>query len=156
MKKNRVALISLVLSLFVLGSCNDIRNIEIKGVEKVKFQGIENNTVYFLAGINVSNPSGVNFRIKEVNFAAVADGDFLGTLRCDEDTKIVSRKDSVYTVPFSLKLGNIFTGASSLYRLSRKNKVNLDVKGYVRVRSGLITRKIDIQRSEVVDIPKIR
>jgi LEA14-like dessication related protein len=156
MKKHSVALISMVLSLIAASSCNNIQNIDIKGVEKVSFRGIENNTVYFLAGINISNPSGVNFRIKEVNFATATDGDFLGTLQCNEAIKIVSRKDSVYMVPFSLKLGNIFTGAAALYKLSRQSKVKLEVKGYVRVRSGLVTRKIDISRSEVVDLPKIR
>jgi hypothetical protein len=156
MKKNRVACFLLAFSLFVLSSCKDIDNIEIKGVEKVSFRGIENNTVYFSAGLNVSNPSKVNFRIKEVNLATVADGDFLGTLQCDEDVKIASRKDSVYMVPLSLKLGNIFTGAASLYKLSRQSRVKLEVKGYVRVRSGLVIRKIDISRSQFVDVPKMR
>jgi hypothetical protein len=156
MKKTRVVFASLFLSVLVLSSCNNIRNIDIKGVENVSFKGIENNTVYFLAGINISNPSGVNFRIKEVNLAAVAEGDFLGTLQCHEDIKIVSRKDSVYIVAFSLKLGNIFTGASTLYKLSHQSRVRLDVKGYVRVRSALVTRKIEIIRSEDVDVPKIR
>jgi hypothetical protein len=156
MKKNRVACFLLAFSLFVLSSCKDIDNIEIKGVEKVSFRGIENNTVYFSAGLNISNPSKVNFRIKEVNLATVADGDFLGTLQCDEDVKIASRKDSVYMVPLSLKLGNIFTGAASLYKLSRQSRVKLEVKGYVRVRSGLVIRKIDISRSQFVDVPKMR
>jgi hypothetical protein len=156
MKKNRVACFLLAFSLFVLSSCKDIDNIEIKGVEKVSFRGIENNTVYFSAGLNISNPSKVNFRIKEVNLATVADGDFLGTLQCEEDVKIASRKDSVYMVPLSLKLGNIFTGAASLYKLSRQSRVKLEVKGYVRVRSGLVIRKIDISRSQFVDVPKMR
>jgi hypothetical protein len=156
MKKNSVVLFSLVLSLSVFTSCKKINDIEIKGVQQVSFQGIENNTVYFLAGIEVSNPSGMNFRIKEINLAAAAEGDFLGTLQCNEELKIASRKDSVYMVPLSLKLGNIFTGAAALYNLSRQSRAKLEVKGYVRVRSGLVTRKVDIQRSQMVDIPKFR
>lgn len=156
MKKNSVAFFLLGLSLLVLISCKSINNIEIKGVQKVSFQGIENNTVYFSAGIDVRNPTGIRFRIKEVNLATVAEGDFLGTLQCNEELKIASRKDSVYMLPLSLKLGNIFTGAAALYKLSRQSKAKLEVKGYVRVSSGLITRKVDINRSEVVDIPKFR
>jgi hypothetical protein len=79
-----------------LTSCNKINDIEIKGVQKVSFRGIENNTVYFSAGIDVSNPSGISFRIKEVNLAVAAEGDFLGTLQCNEDIKIASRKDSIH------------------------------------------------------------
>ena len=156
MKKNSFVLFSLVLSLFVIPSCKKINDIEIKGVQKASFQGIENNTVYFSAGIDIRNPSGVSFRIKEVNLATAVEGDFLGTLQCNESIKIASRKDSVYMVPLSLKLGNIFTGAATLYKLSRQGRVKLEVKGYVRVRSGLVTRKVDINQSQVVDIPKFR
>jgi hypothetical protein len=156
MKINRPFFVLMALPLFVLNSCNNIDNIEIKGVEKVSFRGIENNIVYFSAGLNVSNPSGISFRIKEVNLATAADGDFLGTLHCNENIKIASRKDSVYMIPLSLKLGNIFTGAAAIYKLSRQSRVKVEVKGYIRVRSGLVTKKIDISRSQVVDVPKIR
>jgi hypothetical protein len=156
MKKNRSVCIFLALSLFMLNSCKNFDNIEIKGVEKVSFRGMEDNTVYFSTGLNISNPSGICFRIKTVNLAVATDGDFLGTLECNEDIKIASRKDSVYIVPVSLKLGNIFTGAAALYRISRQSRVKVEVKGYVRVRSALITRKIDISRSQFVDVPKIR
>ena len=156
MKKNTIAFFSLVLFVLVMTSCKSINNIEIKGVQKVSFHGIENNTVYFSAGIDIRNPSGISFRIKEVNLATAAGGDFLGTLQCNEAIKIASRKDSVYMVPLSLKLGNIFNGAAALYKLSRQSRAKLEVKGYVRVRSGLVTRKVDISRSQVVDIPKFR
>ena len=156
MKKNSIACIFMVLSVLLFNACKSIENIEIKGVDKVSFRGIEDNTVHFSAGLNVSNPSGVGFRLKEVNLSTAADGDFLGTLYCDEKIKIAPRKDSVYMVPLSLKLGNIFTGAASLYKLSRQSKVKIEVKGYIRVRSALITKKIDISRSQLVDVPKIR
>ncbi|OFY59717.1 MAG: hypothetical protein A2Y87_12440 [Bacteroidetes bacterium RBG_13_46_8] len=146
----------MVLSVLLLSTCKNIENIEIKGVDKVSFRGIEDNTVYFSAGLNVSNPTGVRFRLKEVNLATAADGDFLGTMYCDEDIKIAPRKDSVYMVPLSLKLGNIFTGAATLYKISRQSRVKIEVKGYIRVRSALVTKKIDISRSQFVDVPKIR
>jgi len=156
MKKNSVPCFFLVLTIFAVSSCKDIDNIEIKGVEKVSFRGIEDNIVFLTAGISISNPSAITFRIKAVNLATVADGDFLGTLQCNENIRIAARKDSVYLVPLSLKLGNFLTGAASLYKLSRQSRVKLEVKGYVRVRSGLVTKKVEVIRSQIVDVPKFR
>jgi LEA14-like dessication related protein len=147
---------SFLVPLLVISSCKSFDNIELKGVEKVSFRGIENNTVYFSAGLQVDNPSGASFKIKEVNLKTTADGNYLGTLQCDEDVKIMPRSDSVYMVPLSLKLGNIITGAATLYKLSRQSKVKMEVKGYIRVKSFLATKKVDISRSQVVDVPKIR
>ena len=142
--------------MLVLSACKNIDHIEIKGIDKVIFQGIQDNTVYFSAGLKVCNPSGINFKLKEVNLKTVANGDFLGTLNCTDEVKIYARSDSVYMVPLSLKLANIFTGASTLYKLSRLKKVNMEVKGYVRVRTFLISKKIEVSESQMLDVPKIR
>ncbi len=142
--------------MLVLSSCNDIENIEIIGVEKVIFEGIQDNMVYFSAGLKVYNPSAVSFKIREVNLKTVADGVFLGTLNCTDKIKINARSDSVYMVPLSLKLANIFTGASMLYKLSRQKKVNMEVKGYVRVRTMMIYKKIEVSEKQLMDVPKIR
>jgi hypothetical protein len=154
MGKNCYSCLLFLLSLMVMSSCKSFDNIELKGIDRVTFQGIENNIVHFSAGLQVYNPSRVNFKIKEVNLKTVANGDFLGTLYCRDDVKIVSRTDSLYMVPMNLKLTNIFTGASTLYKLSRLDKVKLEVKGYVKVRSFLITKKIDVAESHILDVPK--
>ncbi|MBN2274893.1 MAG: LEA type 2 family protein [Bacteroidales bacterium] len=142
--------------VLMLSSCKNIDDIELKGVDTFIFQGFENNIVYFSAGLNVNNPSGVNFKIREVNLKTVANGDFLGTLNCTDNVRIEARTDSVYRVPMSLKLANIFSGASTLYKISRQSKVNLEVKGYIRVRTFMISRKIEVSESQVLDVPRIR
>jgi hypothetical protein len=153
MKKTTFGLL-FVSVIILLSSCKGIGNIELKGVEKANFNSFENNMVHFTAGLIISNPSGVSFRVREVNLGIVANGDFIGTLHCDEDFKIKSRCDSVYMVPLSLQLGNIFTGAASLYKLSRQRQVKMEVKGYIRAKSFIVTKKIEISRSQVMDIPK--
>jgi LEA14-like dessication related protein len=149
-------LIRVLPFLLMLSSCKNFDNVELRGIDKVIFRGIENNTVYFSAGLMVNNPSGVSFKIKEVNLKTVANGDFLGTLHCIGDVKIDARSDSVYRVPLSLELSNIFTGAATLYKISRQKKVKMEVKGYVRVRTFLISKKIEVSESQVLDVPKIR
>lgn len=156
MHSNFQIIIRLLPFLLMLNSCKSFENIELKGIDKVVFQGIENNTVYFSAGLKVHNPSGVSFKIREVNLKTAANGDFLGTLQCTEDVKINARSDSVYMVPLSLKLSNIFTGASTLYKISRQKKVNMEVKGYIRVKTFLISKKVEVSESQVLDVPKIR
>lgn len=149
-------LLGLLPFLLFLTACGNIENIEIKGVDRVIFQGIRDNTVYFTAGLMVQNPSGISFKVKEVNLKTVANGDFLGTMHCTDQVKVMARSDSVYMVPLSLSLSNIFTGASALYRISRQKQVTMEVKGYVRVKSLLVSRKIEISESQVIDVPRIR
>jgi LEA14-like dessication related protein len=149
-------LIGFLPCMLILSACKNIENIEIKGIDKVVVQGFQDNKIYFTAGLKVYNPSGVSFKLREINLKTVADGSFLGTLQCTDEIKVMARADSVYMVPLNLRLANIFTGASSLYRISRQKKVKLELQGYVRVKTFLISRKIEISESQVIDVPKLR
>ena len=56
---------------------------------------------------------------------------------------------------FSLDLANILSGASTLYSLSRKKQVTLEMQGYVKARSWLTVRKVDVNEKQVVDVPSM-
>lgn len=146
-------LISLLLPL-LLSSCTGLRDIEITGVEGFKMRGIENNAVSFAADIGVRNPASVGFKVNEINLKTTIDGNFIGTLTSPDRVKIPARSDSAYSMNFSLELSNIITSASALYNLSKKNQVNVVIQGYVKARSGLITKKVDVNETRLMDVPR--
>lgn len=143
-----------ILVLFLTG-CKGLESIEITGVDNFKFLGIEENTVTFSADVGIYNPSSVAFRVREVNFKVLAEGNYVGSLHNNEMTKIAARSDSAYNMPFNLKLGSILTGASILYRISRQDYVNIELQGYIKSRSGLIIKKVDVQESLRVEVPEL-
>ena len=145
-------LLSLLLSL--LPSCKGLRDIEITDVAGFKMRGIENNAVTFAADIGIRNPASVGFKVSEINLKTTIDGNFIGTLTSPERVKIPPRSDSTYTMNFSLELANIITSASALYNLSRKNQVNVVMQGYVKARSGLMTKKVDVNETRLMDVPR--
>jgi LEA14-like dessication related protein len=147
-------LLVLLLLPFIFLSCKGLRDIEITGVEGFKMRGIENNAVTFAADIGVRNPASVGFKVSEINLKTTIDGNFIGTLTSPDRVKIPARCDSTFTMNFSLELANIITSASTLYNLSRKNQVNVVMQGYVKARSGLITKKVDVNETRLLDVPR--
>ncbi len=146
---------SLILfSTMLLVSCQGLKNITITGADGFQVTGMENNKVSFTADIGVSNPSGVGFRVKEVNLKAVIDGNFIGTVTSPDRVKIKARSDSSYHMNFSLELANMISGASTLYNLSKKKQVNVEMQGYVKARAGLGVKKVDVHESRLIDVPK--
>ena len=146
---------SLLFAALSLGGCKGLDAIEITNIDHFVLKGIEENTILFSTDVTVYNPSGVAFRIREINLRAMADGNYLGLLTNDEVIRIPAHSDSVYNMQFNLKLANIFSGASVLFSLSKKEEVNVDLQGYVRSRSGLVTKKIEVQESRVVEVPAL-
>jgi LEA14-like dessication related protein len=151
----KVRLFFLLTFLFAV-SCRSFEEIELKGISNVSFRGIENNTVRFSAGLQVYNPTAYGIKIKELSLKTIANGDYLGTLRCDDDIRIAARKDSIYMANLNLKLANILSGAAAIYKLSRQDKVRLEVQGYVKARTMMLTRKIEVAETRMVDMPKFR
>jgi LEA14-like dessication related protein len=144
----------LLLAALLLSSCKGVNDITFTGADGFELKGMENNAVQFAADVGVRNPSGIAFKVSEVNLKAIIDGNFVGTLTATGKIRVPAHSDSSYRMNFSLQLANVLTGASTLYSLSRKKQVTVDMQGYVKARSWLTTRKVDIQETQVIDVPK--
>ena len=142
-----------ILSLLLLAGCKGIEDITMTGISGVEFKGMENNAITFSALVGVSNPSSVGFRVSEVNLKTQVDGNFLGTLTTTNKIRIPAHSDTSYRMNFTLTMANLITGASSLYSLSRKKQVTLDMQGYIKARSWLTTKKTEIKESHTMDVP---
>ena len=145
----------LLFILVLLTGCKGVEDITMTGVSDFKFKGINNDLISFSAVVGVSNPSGVGFHISEVNVKTMADGNYIGTLSTTDKIRIPARTDTSYRMNFNLKLANILTGATSLYSLSHKKEVMVELQGYVKSRSFLVTHKTNIKESRKVAVPSM-
>ena len=133
-------------------SCSGLKDISLTSVDNIRIKSIEDNIVTFNADVGVSNPSAVGFRLKELEVDVTADGVYLGKLKNNDIVRIPAHSDSLYNIAFSLRLSNLLATAGTIISLSRKSEVNIDLKGYVRSTSGLVTRKTDITQTTVINL----
>jgi LEA14-like dessication related protein len=146
---------SLLLSVIILSSCRGVQDIQITGVDGFELKGMENSRVSFSANIGIINPSSLGFKISEVNLKTSIDGSFIGTLTTSNLVKIPSRSDSTYRMNFSMELANLLTGASTLYNMTRKKQVTIDMKGYVKARSWFTVKKVNVSETRLIDVPSV-
>jgi hypothetical protein len=146
-------LLKVLIAVATLLSCSGLNDITLTGADGFTLKGMENNSVSFAADIGVHNPSGFGFRVREVNLKTSVEGNFIGTLSSPDKIRIPARSDSSYRMNFSLEIANMLTSASTLYTLSRKKKVSVDMQGYVKTRSWLMTKRIDVHETQVIDVP---
>jgi len=144
-----------LLLILLLTACGKVSDVQFTGVSGVEFKGMENNALSFSADVGVSNPSSVGFTVSEVNLKTIVDGNFIGTLSAGDKVRIRAHSDTSYHMNFSLTMANLLTGASSLYSLSRKKQVKVELQGYVKARSWFTVRKVDILESQIMEVPSI-
>ena len=148
-----IATVTLMLGMLIITSCKGVDEITFTGIDNVILQGLENNKVKFSADVGIHNPSSANFRISEVNLKTSIDGSFIGTLTTNDAVKIKAKTDSAYHTGFTLEIANLVSGASTLYGLQHKKQVTVEMQGYVKARSWLAFRKIDVSEKQIVDMP---
>lgn len=145
----------LLLLIVIISGCKGVEDITMTGVSDFIFKGINNDLISFSAVVGVSNPSGIGFHISEVNVKTMADGNYIGTLSTTDKIKIPARSDTSYRMNFTLKLANVLTGAASLYSLSHKKEVLVELQGFVKSRSFLATHKTNIKESRKIAVPSM-
>lgn len=144
----------LLIPLLIL-SCKGVNDISFTGVDDFEFRGLENNKISFSASVGVSNPSSIGFKVSEVNLKTSIDGVYIGTLTSGNTIRVAARSDSSYKMDFTINLANLLTGASTLYNASRKKKVEVEMNGYVKARSWLTVKKVDVNEKQLIDVPSI-
>ncbi len=150
--KKYILYISLLLTL---SSCKGVEDITMTGVSDFRFKGMQNEKIMFSALVGVHNPSSAGFRISEMNVKASADGMYIGTLSTPDKIKVHAKSDTTYQMNFTLTLANALTGATTLYSVSRKKEVKIELQGYIKAKSWLTTHKADIKESRMVQVPSM-
>jgi hypothetical protein len=143
----------LFILVLLLPSCKGVNDITMTSVSDFEFKGMQNENILFSAVVGVHNPSNMGFRISEMNVKTTADGMYIGTLSTPDRVKVKAHSDTSYRMIFQLTLANMLTGATSLYNLSKKKEVRIELQGYIKARSWLTTHTADIKESRVVQIP---
>jgi len=154
MKDRKIFSLTLLTFILLISSCKGIEDIQFTGVNNFVLIEMQDNSVIFSADIGISNPSTLGFRVSEINLRTIIEGQYLGTLINNDVIRIPSRSDSVYNMVFSLRLVNLFTSMSMAYSLMQRDQVNVEMNGYVKSRSGLVTKKVDILEKQLIDVPR--
>ena len=137
--------------IFLLGSCGELKNIEIRGADNFKYKGFTGNHVEFEADIDVYNPSNHKIKVMDMDLKLLVNDIYLGRLQNSDDIQILPHTDGYITVPLSLRITNLFSGMSTIAKLYNQRNLKVEVDGYVKARTAFITRKVDINKTTYVD-----
>ncbi len=148
-QKSRGYVVIGLLLIFI--SCGRIDELEIQGADNFRYNGFKDNHVEFEADIKVVNPSHYKIRVKEINMKLLVNDMYLGRLQNAEEFQIKPLSDEYITVPFRLRITNIFYGISIVSRLYNQKNLKVEVDGFVIARTAFYRKKINVNEITYVD-----
>ncbi len=136
-----------IVLLLLLSCCADFKEIEVGDPEDIILKGIKDNVLNLEVKIPITNPTAINFKIKEINIKTSVNNQYLGRLASDQVIIIPARSNEIHNLNLNLKIANIIQGISIMLEIFKDNNITFQAEGYIKFKSLLINKKISIKET---------
>ncbi len=143
----------LIITLaFLLKSCTLFHSVEVGEVQSINFTRFGNQKVTFELLIPIENRNFLNFKIKDVDLDVIVNNEYLGKITNVEEVLVFNRSNESYTFPLDIEYTgtNILKGALTLFSFFLERKAEVRIAGFIRVKSFLFSKKIDVDERSIV------
>jgi len=156
--KKPISIVIILIALFLLfiTSCK-YENVEFKQVEDFKLDKLSLKEVTGTLVVGISNPNRYKIKIKEYDVNMTFNNIDFHAANPDADIIIPSKSDTLVTVPVNLTVESNLLSLKTIQSLTKtlsEKSAELSMKGYLKVKVGLLTKKIPVDEKTVVNFNK--
>lgn len=139
------------LLILMLNSCQ-MQDLVVGAPDYLRVKELNRKNIVLQIKMPVENPNNFGFTLKAIDMDVFVNNQKIGTVKKTNKVKIKANSSKIYTIDFEIKPSDLLGGAFGLIRDLRKNKVDLEIKGYIKAQKFLISKKIKIENKQEVKI----
>ncbi len=143
-----------IFAATALFACAGLESIEVGEIEDINFNRVADRSIEFEVLMPIENPSGLRFRIVDVDLDVYINDEYLGKIRNVDNVLIPSRSSELYTFPLKVEFANILRGAVSMFTFFLDRKAYIEVKGEIRVRSFPFGKSIPVEEKTILQMDR--
>lgn len=145
-----------ILIVFLLGflfSCSGFKELSVSDIQSLNVQNIDSKGVTFKVGVTINNPNSFKIKITAGELNVKLGKRDIGKAILQNKIVIPAKSEKLHEFEISTDLSTLGLAAIPMIaELIRSKKTSVTLDGYVKGRALFITRKIDIKRTDIVDI----
>jgi len=142
-----------ILSTIIFTSC-DVKEITIGDIEGISIVEMNKDYIDVDILIPIKNPNNFGFKITKADINLEMNGVSLGKISKFKKVKIPANSNDTQKFSVRVKMEDIKQGGLAFLGSLLSNKAGIDMKGYIKARSFLITKKIDVDYNKSVKLFK--
>lgn len=123
-------------------------------VEHVTVQGLSLSGVTLGVQIPIENPNPVSFKITNFELAISIDGIDMGNVSSTDKIKVKARSNEVHNFTVEATFGELLLAIPKIMKALAKDKAELQVKGFIKVKAGILAKRIKINEKQEVSLLK--
>ena len=153
MKTNTSHIGLLFLFLVIhLSSCSDFQEIEVGSPSAIIVKSIRDNKINVDLSIPIVNPNDLQFKITKINLEVIVNDNYLGKITNVKNVLIKGNSNENHIFNLDLEVKSIVKGVISIVNVFGSGKVEIDSKGYIKARSGLIVKSIPVENNATIKV----
>ncbi len=140
-----------ILTLFC--SCSGFKELSVSDIQSLNVQNIDSKSATFKVGVTIKNPNSFKIKVTAGELNVKLGKREIGKATLQNKIVIPAKSEKTHEFEISSDLSTLGLAAIPMIAdLVRSRKTTVSLDGYVKGRALFITRKIDIKRTDTIDI----
>ena len=142
-----------ILSVLFLSSC-EVKDITVGNIESISIVEMNKDYIDVDIMIPIKNPNNFGFKVTKADINLEMNGVSLGKISKFKKVKIPANSNDTHKFSVRVKMEDMKQGGLAFLGSLLSNKAGLNMKGYIKARSFLLTKKIDVDYNKNVKLFK--
>lgn len=143
-----------IIPFFLLTGCITLKEVNVGKIEGVKIHDISKDGVKLELIVPIENKNNFKIKIKNVKLALDVNKVSMGEIKKIKKVVIPANSKETHSIYVEAKIENLMAGTMSLASGLLKNKANIKVSGYIKAKAFFISKKIEIEENNPVNLFK--
>lgn len=140
-----------ILTLFC--SCSGFKELSVSDIQSLNVQNIDSKSATFKVGVTIKNPNSFKIKVTAGELNVKLGKRDIGKATLQNKIVIPAKSEKTHEFEISTDLSTLGLAAIPMIAdLVRSRKTTVSLDGYVKGRALFITRKIDVTRTDTIDI----
>ncbi|MFH2096758.1 MAG: LEA type 2 family protein [Bacteroidota bacterium] len=138
-------------ALILTGYSCKIQEVNVGDLQGMKLNDISKNSISLEFMIPIENPNNFKFKITKVDLEISVNKTNLGKVKRIRKVVVPAKSNDIHDFLVEIQYDKLLSGSVSLFAGVLKNKVDIKLDGYVKVKAFMfISKKIEIHENNPV------
>lgn len=143
----------LIFVLVLLSSCNGFKELSVSDIQSLNIEKIDSKGASFKVGVTIKNPNSFKIKVTGGELNVKLGKRDIGKAKLQNKIVIPANSEKTHEFEISTDLSTLGLAAIPMIaELIHSKKTSVTIDGYVKGRAFFISKKIDIKRTDTIDI----
>lgn len=155
MKKPRLPFLSgFCLFVIIVTACSNFEEVKVGGPTGLRINRLRTPEINLEVLLPIENPNNKKFKVTAIDLDLSLNEHYLGKIRNVDQVMIPGKSKDIYTLSLEMEMNNLLSSVFSVLNILASRRVKLEIKGFLKVRSGIFTMTIPVEEIDEVLIFK--